>query len=189
MAEKKKSSLLGKLFKVALVLVVLVAVLVIAAVGYALTLDSQRLFKRSQVISTDEATLYHYVGDLKQWAEWGPWNDDDPDMTYMYSESTTGAGAWMEWKSKQGDGRLEITSADEATGIEYLFTWEQQDPQKGALRYTPVEDGMDVAWSMDMDVGGSIPGRLMMKLMAGTMEDMFDKGLTNIKQLAEAEST
>lgn len=189
MAEKKKKSLLRTLLKVVLVLAVLFIVVVVLALGYALTMDSQRLFERSVVVKADESTVYHYVGDLKQWAAWGPWTEEDPDMTWTYSESTTGAGAWMEWKSKQGDGRLEILNADEDTGIDYLFRWEEQDPQKGAVRYTRAEEGLNVTWSLDVDMGGNLAGRLMLPVMAGPMEDMFDKGLMNMKKLAEAEGT
>jgi hypothetical protein len=186
MADKQKKGM-GTFGKLIIGLVLIIVLVAVAGFAYGLSLPSSKTFTRSVVIKADESDIHKYVGDLKQWPEWGPWREMDPDMTWEFSETTDEVGSWTTWKGKDGNGRLEIISTDENKGIEYTLTFEGWDPQKGAIRYAEEGDDIKVTWQAHMDVGGNVVYRYMISFFEGSMNEMFDKGLANVKAKAEAE--
>jgi carbon monoxide dehydrogenase subunit G len=171
-----------------LIVLAVLAILVVVVVVVAMNLDPVKSFSRSLHISATADAVHQYTGDLKQWAVWGPWSEQDPTMTWEYSEKTSEVGSWMSWKGKKGPpGKLEITSLS-PQGIEYTLTFQGFKPATGAVRYAEDGDGVNVTWSAEMNAGGNLIGRLMMRLMSGAMNKMFDKGLAKLKALAEAKA-
>lgn len=188
MSDPKKQKGGGSVLLRLLLFVVLVVVLV--AVGgyfYGTTLETRKLFSETISIKGDEDDVHKYIGDLKQWPEWGPWKDEDPEMTWEYSEKTTEVGSWMKWKSKNGNGELKFTAVDPDNGIEYLFSMDGWDPQKGSFVYTDTKEGINVTWNSDMDMSNSIIGRYVIKFGGDAMNEMLSKGLKNLKTKVEAD--
>lgn len=184
MADKKKKS--GGFLRILGMLVVVFVVLVVAVIGYGFTLEKDYHFERSVVIDADTDDIHEYIGDLKKWDEWGPWRDEDPTIEYTYTESTTEPGDHMTWTQEAGAGSLEFTKVDSDTGVEYMFQWEEWDPQPGAVNYEETDDGkVKVTWSMDSKDTNFV-GRYFMTHMSGNMTDMFDKGLSKLKKKVEA---
>jgi hypothetical protein len=184
--EKKKSSLVGRLLKVLLVLVVLVALAVGGIYVYGTTLESKPHIERSIVIEADVDDIHSQVGDLRKWDDWGPWREQDPDMTYTYTDSTTEKGSKMSWDMKDGSGSVKFTKVDPEKGVEYIFTWENWTPTTGGVKYEPQGDGkVKVTWYFDADYSGDVLSRLFIKAGKGDMEKMFDKGLANLKNKVE----
>jgi len=177
--KKKKKGGGGSVLKLLLLLIVVV---VVAFVGYGFTLESKPHFERSVVIKADPDDVHEWVGDLKKWDEWGPWRDEDPNMKYTYSETTTEVGSKMSWTMEQGSGALWITKTDPKTGVSYKFQWEDWEPTDGSVTYTEQEDGTTkVTWSFDADMGMNLFGRYAMHFGREGMEEMFQKGLNKLK--------
>jgi hypothetical protein len=189
MADKKKTGPVGKLIKVFVGLLVVLLLIGAGAFIYGYTLESKRTFKSEVLIKADSDDIHKYIGDLKQWPEWGPWKDEDPTMTWEFSPKTDEVGSWMSWTSEKprNNGRLEITSADEDKGIEYKISFDGSDAFPGAVRYTKKDDGYNVEWSVFMDAGSDIGMRYFMKFGEGLMTEMFEQGLAKLKTKAEAE--
>ncbi len=104
------------LFRLSLTFALLVAVL--ALVGFVLP-RSYRVV-RAVAIAAPPAAVYPMVGDLARWREWSPWAARDPQMETSFSPTTTGAGAWTQWRSaSQGGGRAEILEAREPERMRY----------------------------------------------------------------------
>ncbi len=187
MAEKKKRGPFRVVIRLFGVLILLVVLVIGAAVIYGFTLDSKRTFKRSIVIDASESAIHEQVGDLKNWPEWGPWKDEDPTMQWTFSEDTDEVGSWMSWTSDKprNNGRLEITSTDSSKGIEYKIQFDGSEQFPGAVRYNRTTEGVNVEWSVFMDMGNNVIMRLMMKAFEGSMNEMFDNGLKKLKAEAE----
>jgi hypothetical protein len=161
------------------VLAVLVFVIVVVAVGFMLERDP--VFQSSRVIKASPEAIHEWVGDLRKWDEWGPWRDDDPNITYEYSDTTTQIGDTMHWKMKQGTGNVKITSTDPQAGVHYMFQWGKQTPLPGKITYRPVDDGTEVTWWFQVKSGNNIFARCMLAAFRGRMVGMFDKGLKGLQ--------
>src|SRR6478735_11795761 len=71
--------------------------------------------ERSATINADPAHVYAQVVDFHRWTVWSPWEELDPHLQRTYSGPEAGVGATYAWKGnrKAGEGRMEITRADE----------------------------------------------------------------------------
>ena len=144
-------------------------------------------------IAAAPAAVHAYVGHLDRWPEWMPWEQEDPSIVTARSDETTGVGASQSWTSaKAGDGELEFTECDEATGIAYDMAFLMKDrraPSKAAIRYAPSGDTTKVTWAMEGDMDSMMPRvlagwfKLMMSRMIGKQ---FDRGLASLKGKVEA---
>ena len=173
------------LMRIAAVLVGLAAVL--ALVGFVL--PGHYRVERTAVIAAKPAAIFPLVGDLRAWPLWGVWFRRDPAMQIAYSASTTGVGAWSEWKSRsQGDGRMTVSSvraperfADriEFPGMGMAAT--------GTLALAAGADGPTrVVMVMEGDLGRSPVNRWFGLFMDRMIGPDFDAGLANLKKVAEA---
>lgn len=180
--QKKKGG-----FGVIKLLLLMMLIGVAAVIGYGFTLDDVVKIERSVIVDADPRDVHTFVGDLRAWDDWGPWRDDDPDMTYTYSDSTTDVGSKMSWTMKQGSGALWFTKTDRDTGVKYKFQWEDWTPTDGGVRYEEQPDGKTkVTWYMHADMSDSYFGRYFMHVGKGNMTEMFDKGLAKLKTKVEA---
>ena len=180
-----------------LIVIVLVLLGLVVAAGQVMSPECK--LSKSIVIKAPMAKVHEYVGDLKNWPTWEPWTDKeaggDPTIKTTYGATTAGVGAHQSWTGKDGDGELTFTKSDPATGIAYDMAFIQGDtkiPSKGWLTYKAVDGGTEVTWGMDGNfdmscLGGAIKwGRLMLPMMKGGIEDMFDFGLAKLKKVSEA---
>ncbi|MET0805290.1 MAG: SRPBCC family protein, partial [Acidimicrobiales bacterium] len=75
--------------------------------------------ERQALIPAPPAKVYAALADFHDWPNWSPWEGLDPDMTRTFTGADAGLGAVYEWKGnrKAGEGRMEITAAEEPTGL------------------------------------------------------------------------
>ncbi|HEY5698480.1 MAG TPA: SRPBCC family protein, partial [Acidimicrobiales bacterium] len=75
--------------------------------------------ERQALIPAPPARVYAALADFHDWPNWSPWEGLDPNMTRTFSGADAGVGAVYEWKGnrKAGEGRMEITAADEPAGV------------------------------------------------------------------------
>lgn len=148
---------------------------------------------RERTMSAEPAAIHAYVGHLDRWAEWMPWEKDHPSVITKQSDQTTGVGASQSWtNAKAGDGEVEFTECDEATGIAYDMTFLVKDrraPSKASIRYAPAGDGTKVTWTMEGDMAPMMPRFLagwFRPIMAGMIGKQFARGLDSLKGMVEA---
>jgi hypothetical protein len=188
MADNKGKPKKGGAGSVIKVLLLVVVVVLVAGFAYGMTLEAKPHYERSVAIKADPDEVHEWTGDLKKWAEWGPWTETDPNMTWTYTDKTNEVGSKMSWVHKDGKGNLTITKTDPEKGVWYKFQWEDYEPTEGYISYTKQEDGTTkVTWAMDSnDAGMNVMMRYMGHFMRGAMEDMFQKGMDKLKTKVEA---
>jgi Polyketide cyclase / dehydrase and lipid transport len=175
--------------KLKIVLGVLVGLfVVITAVGFIL--PSRVRVERSIVVNAPTSAIYPLIASLKnghtQWTPFGP--EMDPELKVVYSGPEEGVGAAQAWEGpKAGDGRLTITKADPARGIEYdMVTMQESFRLQGSMLCEPAGEGTKVSWVDTVDMGGNPYRRYFGLVHDDLIGDMFEKGLTTLKQKAEA---
>jgi hypothetical protein len=127
----------------------LVAIVIILATVVMLQPDTYRV-ERTIEIDASAETVYAQIADLRQWPAWSPWAKKDPGMKMVFSDVTTGVGAYAAWDSEtEGKGRQTIADVVEnrhlAIDLEFVtplearaktdFTIESQGDQSTVLTW------------------------------------------------------
>ena len=174
--------------KVTLVLLCLVA----AILAYAAVRPDAMHVERTMSIKAPPDRIFPFIGDLRSWMSWSPWEKLDPAMERTYGGAASGRGAVYTWKGNRrvGQGRMEIIDAAQPARVTLKVHFSEPFESQNVARFTlsPQGDSTSVTWSMD----GRIP--YMAKLMGifvnlDTMVGKdFETGLANLKTLAETEN-
>ncbi|QJR15833.1 SRPBCC family protein [Usitatibacter palustris] len=174
-----------KILKWILIIVVgLVAVFL--AVG--LMLPSTFRVEREASIKAPADKVYALVADPREWKKWSAWNERDPNMKIVYSGPESGKGAKWSWVSKtEGDGSMEFTNAEPGKVVEFALHFPDMDmSSKGAMKFVGQGNTTMVYWHNEGDVGKNPLARYFALVMDKLVGPDFEKGLANLKKVAEA---
>ena len=164
-------------------------VLVVALAIVGLFLPRHYAVSRSIVIAAPASAIYPNIGDLKGWSKWGVWFARDPAMEISYSPSTSGVGAWSDWKSKsQGNGRMTVTAEQPATRFDYRLEFPDHGMvASGSMSLAPEGAGSTrVTAGMEGDLGANPMNRWFGVFMDKLIGPDFEGGLANLKRISEA---
>ena len=172
------------LIKIALVIVILIAVIVI----YAASKPDDFHVERSVSIHASAPKIFALINDFHLWNDWTPYNKD-PNMQKTYSGSALGVGAHYAWEGNKDVGKGEITIRTSTPSQRIEFDLHMIEPFEGhnlaAFTLTPDGANTKVTWSLDDKQ------KLLVKVMSLFM-DMdkmigkdFEVGLAQLKVLAE----
>jgi uncharacterized protein YndB with AHSA1/START domain len=151
--------------------------------------DDTFTVERKATVAAPPDKVYALLSDFHRWPDWSPWEGLDPEMDRIFNGSESGVGALYEWSGnrKAGEGRMEITEAEEPSKvvIKLEFIKPFKSTNKTTFSLAGSGDSTDVTWTM---VG---PKTLVTKIMGifKSMDKMigpdFEKGLANLKDVAE----
>jgi hypothetical protein len=170
----------------------IVLVLVIALVGVGLASSTDYSVESSMLIDAPASEIHAYLGELRKWPEWSPWDEADASIVTTFGDKTTGVGAFQSWTSDDGDGELTLTTCDVDTGVAYdmvFINGDERTPASAVLAYRAVDGGTEVTWSMEGDWKGVVPPVMdgWMQILTPVMiGGMFDDGLAKLKVVVEA---
>jgi hypothetical protein len=164
------------------------AALLLLLVLVAYLLPSTYRVERTLVINAKPEAVFALVGDLRRWKDWGAWQERDPAMKMTYSEKTAVVGGWSAWESEsEGNGKMTLTATDAPKRVVYKLEFpDMGTSSEGVLALTPAAGGVQVVWT---DAGG-LGMNPLFRWFGLFIEKMigpdFEKGLANMKKLAEA---
>ncbi len=174
--------ILKKLF-----IAVLALVAVLAIVG--LVLPSTAHVERSTVISAPQSTLFALVNGYARFNEWSPWAEMDPETRYTHEGPAQGVGARQSWQSDHknvGSGSQEITLSEPYRRVETALDFGPQGTAQAFFDLSPEADGTRVVWGFDTSFGYNLVGRYFGLFFDGMLGSEYEKGLANLKRLAES---
>ena len=177
-------------------LLAIVAVLVIAVagiLGYAATQPDTFEVGRAATFKAPPETIYAILSDFRRSTEWSPFEKTDPGMKRTFSGAEHGKGSVYEWdgNSEAGAGRLEIVEAAEPSKLVLSLDFTRPMETRNMVEYMlrPEGDATNVNWSMH----GPMPFVSKVMCVFFDMDEMvggmFEKGLADLKTLAEADNT
>lgn len=171
-----------------IILLALVAILVILG----LMGPNDFRVERSAVIKAPVEVVYANVSSLAGMDKWGPWKEMEHNMTATLSGSPDGqVGAISHWKSDESEGEQELAELEPnksvKTKLRFISPWEANNEATYDLE--AMGDSTKVTWGIQGQ--NNFMGKIMsvfmdMDKMVGPM---FEKGLANLKGLAESEAT
>ncbi|HSD75056.1 MAG TPA: SRPBCC family protein [Steroidobacteraceae bacterium] len=173
------------------ILVGLVALIVLLIV-IALFLPAAAHVERSVSISAPPAVVFDIVNSLRRFNEWSPWYELDPAARFTYSGPENGVGARVEWTSENrelGAGSQEIVESVPLQHVRTQLDFAGDGQADVALKLVPEGQGTNVTWSLDRPFGYNLPSRYFGLWLDRALGPYYEKGLGNLKVIAEAEAT
>jgi Polyketide cyclase / dehydrase and lipid transport len=169
-------------------LVILVAVLV----AFVATRPPRFHVERTATIAAPAEVIFPHLNDFHAWTAWSPWEKLDPNMVRTYGGAESGAGATYHWvgNDKVGEGNMTITESDPSRDLEirleFLKPWKATNTAKFVL--APAAGGTQVTWSIDGNHDFAGKAMSLMMDMDKMLGGDFEKGLAELKTVAEAEA-
>ncbi len=170
-------------------IILIVAVVIAAVLGIAATKPKTFSVVRERDISAPPQRVHALVNDFHEWAKWSPWEKLDPNLQRTHEGAAEGKGAVYAWagNKKVGEGRMEITgTAPSHIDIDLRFIKPFAAHNKTVFSFSPAGAGTHVRWEMT----GQSPFMFRVMSIFTNMDAMigkdFEKGLANMKEVAEA---
>ncbi|HEX6748507.1 MAG TPA: SRPBCC family protein [Longimicrobium sp.] len=174
-----------------LTILVVLVIAIAALLAFASTRPDHFEVQRSATIAAPAERIFPYLDDFHRWIEWSPWEKLDPELKRTFSGAERGTGAVYAWEGnkKVGQGRMEIVESDAPRRLriklDFIKPFEAHNTTVFAL--APAGGGTRVDWTM-LAIN-TFPGKVMSVFM--NMDRMigrdFERGLANLKAVAEAE--
>lgn len=172
-------------------LLLTITVIVVLLVIIAFFLPRHVAVERSLTMNAPAEVIFAQVNDYKNWEKWSPWHKKDPNMKLFYDGPTAGAGASYRWESDHdqvGNGMQKITaSVPNDSVVSEMYFMESKDPAYGIFRFAESDSGTRVTWMMRADMGNNPVGRWMGLMMESWVGSEFEKGLEDLKKIAESQ--
>ncbi len=164
-----------------------VGILALALVGIGFFLPSRFEVARSTVINAPAEKVYDLIADPRLWAKWSAWNERDPSMDVTFAGPPFGQGAKWSWKSKsEGTGAMEFTRVEPNRRVEYSLLFADFGMRSaGAFTLDAAPGGAKVTWTNTGDVGTNPLKHYLAVMMDRMVGPDFERGLANLKALAE----
>lgn len=106
---------------------------------------------RQTVIAAQPARVHGLIDNFREWKQWSPWEDLDPQLRRMYSGPDTGPGARYAWEGnrKAGAGTMEITdSSEREIRVRVSFEKPWRATNTAVFSLLPAPEGTTVVWRM-----------------------------------------
>ncbi len=171
----------------------IVVLVIIVALGITIATrpDAFRV-QRSTTIAALPAAVFPYMNDFHRWPEWSPWEKLDPTMQRTHSGAPAGVGARYAWSGnkKAGEGSMTITDsrANERVLIDLDFLKPFKSSNVTEFALSPAASGTQVSWTMTGKQNTALKAFSLVTSMDKIVGGDFERGLANLKSLAEADA-
>ncbi len=146
--------------------------------------------ERSVTIAASNEAVFAILDDFHHWGAWSPWEKLDPGMTRSYGGAERGVGATYHWSGndKVGVGSMAITSEqpDSKIGIQLEFLKPFKASNVATFALAPDGAGTKVTWGIDGKNNFISKAMCLFTSMDKMMGPDFERGLGNLKGIAEA---
>ncbi len=175
-----------KVFK--LILGIFFVVLLLIAFWWA-TLEDNYYIERQLVIQATPAQIMTSTKSFKNWINWSPWQQADPEAKFTYEGEDGTVGSSMRWDSKADTVGVGTMTMDQIYGddsIRYTIIFEHpwQMVSDGGFNCTVTDSGTLLTWYDKADLPFEM--RPVGKMIDDMIGPKFEMGLAAIKEIAEA---
>lgn len=172
-----------------IILIALAVVIAVFAVVVALQPSEFRV-ARSTTISAPPQVVFAQVDDLRKWEAWNPWQKVDPAMKLIFTGPPAGPGASYSWVGNKdvGEGRLTIVESqpNDLVRVKLEFMKPFTATNMATFIFTPQGNQTAVTWSMEGTNNFFAKALHLVMNMDRMVGGEFEKGLADMKKVAEA---
>jgi uncharacterized protein YndB with AHSA1/START domain len=168
-------------------------VVIVAVVGGVVAMQpSEFRVVRSAIIPAPPAEVFAHINDLRKWDAWSPWEKIDPALKKTFDGPPAGPGASFAWtgNAEVGQGRLTIVDSRAPELVRIRLEMIKPIAATNAVEFTlaPAGEHTRVTWSMRGENGFVSKAIGLVMDMDRMIGGQFEKGLANLKSVAQAEA-
>jgi hypothetical protein len=171
-------------------ILIALAVIVVVFVAIVALQPSEFRVARSMTIAAPAQVVFAQVNDFHNWTAWSPWAKLDPAMKQTYEGAPAGIGAVYTWAGNKevGEGRMTIIESRPSDLIRIKLEFFKPFAGTSITEFTFKPEGNQTAvtWSMSGKNNFMAKAFHLFMNMDKMIGDDFDKGLANLKSVAEA---
>ncbi|HEX6053155.1 MAG TPA: SRPBCC family protein [Gemmatimonadaceae bacterium] len=160
-------------------------------VAFVATRPSSFRVARGAIVFAPAEVVFTYIEDLHRWERWSPFERSDPTMTRTYSGARAGVGASVHYAGlKIGEGRMTIVESAPCERIRVRAEFISPFAATNEIEFTltSVPGGVAVTWAMSGKNSFAGKAISLVMNMDRTVGDDFERGLADLKRLAENEA-
>ncbi len=175
--------------KVLRIILVLLGLLVVLFLGVGLFGPTGMDVSHTKVVKAPMSSVYEQVIEFKNWPNWSPWQEMDPEMKVTYGENgSRGVGGSYSWDGPQtGVGEMEIREAveGEKIGMDLGFDMgDGMDYNTCDMMFKEVPEGTEVTWTFKSSDKDGFMERIFNVVGPSMLKGSYEKGLNNLEQAA-----
>ncbi|HQV30935.1 MAG TPA: SRPBCC family protein [Calditrichia bacterium] len=177
---------MSKVVKIAAVIAGVLAFLILVV---PLFLSPTVSLKKDIEIKAPDSLVYALVSDFNRFNEWSPWYEMEPGAATSIAGEPGQVGHKYSWEGdKVGSGTMEITRVAPDSAVDILLYFrEEPKPARADWKLTPYGNGVRATWYFSSEMGYPF-GRIMGLMMEKFLGPDYEKGLRNLKRVAEKEA-
>jgi effector-binding domain-containing protein/ribosome-associated toxin RatA of RatAB toxin-antitoxin module len=169
--------------KIGIAIVALIVLLLIIS----LFLPGTMHVERSVTINAPAGVVFDQVNTVKNWEQWSPWLKMDTTMKVTYNDTLSGTGAGYSWTSTEmGTGTMTLTNSKRNELVDTRLEFGDNGGANSAYRFEADGNALKVTTTFDPDKTANPIHKYMGMIMRGFLETQMDKGLNEIKRIAES---
>lgn len=170
-------------------ILIIILVLIIGFAIYVGTRPSEFNFERSLTIKAPAEVLYDKVNNFKNWPEFSPWLEQDPNAALSYGNTTQGVGSSYSWAGDiLGEGSMETTKTIKNQSIAQKINFIKPFEASSNINWTFDAQGAEtkVTWQMngDQDFVSKLFTVFMGSIEENTGPD-FERGLFKLDSIVQ----
>jgi uncharacterized protein YndB with AHSA1/START domain len=170
-------------------IVFLIVAITVVFYGGAYLLPSEARVERSVEIAAPPEQVFAIAGDLRRVPEWSPWVAADPQTRFTFEGPEQGVGQIMRWASNNplvGNGMEKVTEFVPNERLATETDYGEFGTASSVITLEPSGSGTRVTRSFASALPG-IVDRWSGLLIDGSVGAEYEKGLANLKALAEGQ--
>jgi len=151
-------------------------------------LPSSIHIEESVSIESPPCTVFSLLNGFVSFNRWSPWFELDPEARFSYTGPAFGPGAGISWESQDktlGNGALELQESKPFELIKIHHDLEKHGEADSTFRLQKEENGSQLTWSFDKNLGRNPLVRIRAMRMKKEGEVRFQGALEKLKKLAE----
>ncbi|HYH78941.1 MAG TPA: SRPBCC family protein [Longimicrobium sp.] len=147
--------------------------------------------QRGTAIAAPAEVVFAHLADLRRWAAWNPFQKVDPTMQVTHGGAAAGVGSSYHYAGKKiGEGRMTIAEIQPSrhVGVKAEFIRPCTATNRIDFTVEPAATGVTLTWAIsgrNTFTGKAFSLFVNMDRMIG---GDFEKGLADLKRIAEAEA-
>ena len=171
----------------------ILAGLVLVFVAVVAMQPSEFRIMRSVKISAPADVVFGQVDDFHKWEAWSPWAKLDPAAKNSFEGAAAGKGAIFKWSGndKVGEGQMTILDSQPGSHISIKLEFKRpfEDTSTAEFAFNPSGEETVVTWSMFGQQNFIEKAVCMFMNMDKMLGADFEKGLAQMKKIAEEEAS
>lgn len=163
-------------------------VVIIGMVVIAYLLPRHVHVERTGTINASAKVVFSQVNNLRTWDKWAVWMQMDPDIEVAFENTGIGKGAAYNWNSENphlGSGKLTITESVPYDSIATEMNFMEEGISTSYFLFEEKHGQTEITWAFDTDLGNNPVARWMGLFFESMIGSDFEKGIENLKIVAE----